>query len=280
MLQNICFHWMRLFTLRREGTGLKHWASCILMNVPVFFDIPRNDNDLVRAMGAKFDWGVRAWYSCDDVVIAKLANRWVQKPAVSGEMRTLYFDTETNGIGSFRPATQRLVQLAWEFDGTEGDSLIDDVEEINPEVPHPHSVKSCAANGVGFFSAMAPFVTALRQCDTVVAHNLDFDQGVLQHEYQQRGADFTEIGCLLRQKGICTMKRTVQLCRLPSKHGNGYKWPRLEELYNVLTGETPQLALHDALNDVKVMKRCHDILCERGYTGLARGHNGTHTACV
>ena len=238
---------------------------------PVDFSVPFEDNDAAKSLGAKFNWDRRTWYAPSPEVADCMSQRWI---ATSNQTSTissiLYFDTETDGLGGFRPPTQRLVQLAWEYAGTEGDALINDVKSINPEVPHPHSVDDCERNGVSFMVAFAPFMDALRQCDIAIAHNLDFDRGVLLHELTQRGLDATEFSTLMDAKGYCTMKNTVQLCKLPPRgNGRGYKWPKLEELYIHLTGETPTLALHDAMNDVNVMRTCVQLLADRQLAGLA-----------
>lgn len=239
---------------------------------PVHFSVPFEDNSAAKALGARFDWETRTWYAPDQQAAARMAARWDGRGGrgKGDAIRVLYFDTETNGVGGFRPPTQRLVQIAWEFDGAEGNALIDDVEEINPAVPHPHSVETCRREGVPFDEAVAPFMAALRACDHAVAHNLDFDRGVIAFELRRRGADPREFEALMAAKGYCTMKNTVQICQLPSTTGRGYKWPRLEELFKHLTGSAPTLALHDAMNDVTVMRTCVALLAERGLAGFVQ----------
>ena len=239
---------------------------------PIDFFIPFEDNDAAKSLGARFSWERKTWYAHSPDVASCMAQRWTATSSnrTNPVAAILYFDTETDGLGGFRPPTQRLVQLAWEYDGTQGDALINDVKSINPEVPHPHSVEDCERNGVPFEVAFEPFMNALRKCDVAIAHNLDFDKGVLIYELTQRSLDATEFSALMNAKGYCTMKNTVQLCKLPPR-GNerGSKWPRLEELYTHLTGEAPTLALHDAMNDVNVMRTCVRLLAERQLAGLA-----------
>lgn len=62
------------------------------------------------------------------------------------------------------------------------------------------------------------------------------------------------------------MLNSTDLCKLP-KTGNaayypGYKWPTLQELYLFLTGHIPDCELHDAENDVMILKQCHQILLQ------------------
>ena len=178
----------------------------------------------------------------------------------------LYFDTETCGYGGFRPPTQRLVQIAWMFGDRAVDYLIEDVERINPEVPHPHSVEDCRKRGVPFRTAFDAFMADVRACDRVVAHNLAFDRGILENELRLRRLDATELSGMMDSKGFCTMASTTDLCRLPpkSKFVRGYKYPRLEELYVHLFERRPSVGLHDAYNDTTVLRECHETLLARG----------------
>ena len=188
-------------------------------------------------------------------------------------MAVLYFDTETDGLGGFRPPTQRLVQLAWEYDGVAHSFLINDVASISPHVPHPHTVQDCAEKGVPFAHAFEAFMRDLRVCDTAVAHNMAFDRGVLENEQRVRGADAGELSRLLGRKGFCTMVSTTDLCMLPSKSkfGRGYKYPKLGELYFHLFRVEPGVDLHDAGNDTAVLKECHEALLERALVPRAVG---------
>ncbi len=52
----------------------------------------------------------------------------------------------------------------------------------------------------------------------------------------------------------CTMKTTVNFCRIPRYNG-GYKWPTLQELHRKLFGH-PHTAAHDARADVVACAKC------------------------
>ena len=184
----------------------------------------------------------------------------------------LFFDTETNGYGGFRPPTQRLVQLAWSIEDESQDHLVDDVERVNPEVPHDHTPERCKRDGIPFSQLFDSFMVDLRRCTKIVAHNLAFDWGVIEHELRVRGmhgpiAEFNE---LMKSKSFCTMKTTTDMCRLPSKsvYFKGFKYPKLSELYAHLFGAPPdeeQLGkLHDAMVDVRVLQLSYQELCNRG----------------
>ncbi len=53
------------------------------------------------------------------------------------------------------------------------------------------------------------------------------------------------------------MKSSVQYCKLPGNYG--FKWPKLEELYNICFQEKLENA-HDAMVDVRATFRCFDKL--------------------
>jgi DNA polymerase III epsilon subunit-like protein len=105
-----------------------------------------------------------------------------------------------------------------------------------------------------FLGTVARGVTAL------VAHNLDYDFGVIGAELVRlkRPLDFMEI------PGICTMKTTTAVCRLPRPNAAGFKWPTLEELHGCLFGRSYEGA-HDALSDLEACARCFFKLLSAGH---------------
>ena len=188
-------------------------------------------------------------------------------------MNVLCFDTETDGIGGFNPPRQRVVQIAWDLNDETKNYLISDVTDISPRVPHPFKVSDCRKVGVSFKDAFEDFMNALRKCDMAAAHNLSFDKGVLLNELRLRNIVSTEFLNLINEKEFCTLQKTINICRIP-KTGNaarygGYKYPSLSELYVKLTGMQPKLDLHDARNDIQVLKTCITLLAEKNLAGLS-----------
>lgn len=192
-------------------------------------------------------------------------------------MNVLYFDTETDGIGGFNPPTQRVVQLAWEHANVASSYLIKDVQSISSQVPHPFKVSDCHNNGISFEHVFLKFMDALRKCDIAAAHNIKFDEGVLLNELRIRRMSYSEFMRLMKIKRYCSMENTINLCRLP-KVGKaarypGFKYPKLSDLYVHLMGKQPALTLHDARNDVEVLKICINALADRGLAGLSDNTN-------
>ena len=58
------------------------------------------------------------------------------------------------------------------------------------------------------------------------------------------------------------MKSTTDFCQLPGPYG--YKWPRLEELYQKLFGEDFENR-HQALADVRACAKCYFELRRLGH---------------
>ena len=63
------------------------------------------------------------------------------------------------------------------------------------------------------------------------------------------------------------MMKSTSYCKLPGKNGKGFKWPKLEELYQVLFGKQMENA-HDALADVMACKECFFELIKLGIITL------------
>ena len=183
-------------------------------------------------------------------------------------MTTLYLDTETDGYGSFRPPSQRLVQLAWIFNKVPKTYFIKDVVAINPEVPHTITVSQCENEGIDFNTAFLYFYNDFVKASNIVAHNLEFDIGILKNELKVRKSQmYTSFKQHLKfQNFQCTMKDSVNICKINKKPTEkiprplGYKFPKLEELYYHFYKSKPDLTPHDALNDCYILKMCHEQL--------------------
>ena len=170
----------------------------------------------------------------------------------------LLFDTETNGLG---PAA-RMAQLAFILYDENGNILEKYCELIKPDgwkipkeqffIDNNMSTERCEAEGVDGFEAMRAFQEALKRCQYKVAHNIQFDKGIINTELRIRGI---EPALFKYKKECCTMLSTVQFVGALNKWGKPGKWPNLQELHNKCFGESFDGA-HDALADVEAMGRC------------------------
>jgi len=185
----------------------------------------------------------------------------------------LFFDTETSGLPRnwSAPASDvgnwpRLVQLGWLCCDGAGQLLRSQQYLVKPqgfqitgEAVEVHGITTAVAlrDGVDLGPVLAEFAADVGASRVVVAHNLDFDQRVIQAEFHRAQLADPFAG----KTRVCTMKETADFCRLPGKYG--YKWPNLTELHRQLFGE-PFDGAHGALADAEACMRCFFHLRERG----------------
>ena len=178
----------------------------------------------------------------------------------------LFFDTETTGLPNNYQAPlddflnwPRVVQLAWSLYDAEGFHWESHNYIIKPDgfvIPdeaaaiHRISQERAEKEGQALRLALEHFAADAVAASHLVAHNFDFDEKIL-------GAEFLRLNLpsvFSSAAKICTMKSSVQVCRLPSPRG-GYKWPNLSELYaHLFASQFPEA--HDALVDVKACADC------------------------
>ncbi len=204
----------------------------------------------------------------------------------------LFFDTETTGLPKNWNAPvidvenwPRIIQLAYIVCDKDGNIIKTVCELIKPqgwEVPsigmfvrnglsleqatkeakfwidNCYSQEKNEANGVFISKVVFHFIKDLESCQYLIAHNMSYDEKVI-------GAEMIRLGMKSEKRviKICTKEKSTNICKLPHANGGrGYKWPKLEELHNFLFNEGFDGA-HDALNDVKAMKKCFFELLNR-----------------
>lgn len=185
----------------------------------------------------------------------------------------LFFDTETTGLPKNwnAPLTDldnwpRLVQLAWlQYDENKqleqsGNLIIKPVNfEIPLEASNIHGILTQQAidEGVNLKDALVEFNEVVRTSTILVAHNISFDEKIIEAEYLRcmPSANLSNI------KKVCTKEKSTAYCAIPGNYG--YKWPTLMELHEILFEKQFDDA-HDALVDVKACAKCFFELKERG----------------
>lgn len=188
----------------------------------------------------------------------------------------LFIDTETTGTPKNwnAPVTNlnnwpRMVQIAWllyKKDGTlieEKDYIIKpEGFTIPPESTKIHNIshEHAVATGTNLSEVLHKLASAIDKSETIVAHNLNFDEKIVRAEFLRKNIDTD----LSRKNRLCTMKETTEFCALPGKYG--YKWPRLSELHHKLF-EEPYNEMHNAAADIKATVRCFWELRSRGFLG-------------
>jgi DNA polymerase III epsilon subunit-like protein len=178
----------------------------------------------------------------------------------------LFFDTETTGLPTNykAPASDsdnwpRLVQIAWSWYDASGNVWDSYSFVIKPngfvipeEVARIHRVTQERAEqeGLELDEVLKHFAEEVKKAEFVIGHNVDFDDKIVGAEFFRRNME----NVLENAQKICTMKSSVNFCRIPNGRG-GYKWPNLSELHNCLFSESFADA-HDALVDVNACAKC------------------------
>lgn len=196
-------------------------------------------------------------------------------------MSYLIFDTETTGfprkdLPANHPEQARVIQLAallldeqFKERACFHTLIKPDGWTISPGAQAVHGISNedCELYGIPIKFALKSFLSLERQSSCNVAHNLKFDNNMLNLEYAAEENDsFNEVlnhypKLIKRIADFCTMEATTDICKLPSKRG-GYKWPKLKEAYLHCFGEELQDA-HDALADCRACAKIFRWLKER-----------------
>jgi DNA polymerase III epsilon subunit-like protein len=194
--------------------------------------------------------------------------------------KLLFFDCESTGLPLRRDLSPwdvegwpRLVQLAWGTYDPLGNLLDIRSSIIRPDgftIPaeattiHGISHSRAVAEGEELARVLDDFGEAIESPSiTLVAHNIDFDCGVVGAEFIRLKKSFR----LLDVPAVCTMKTTAEVCRLPRPYGPGFKWPTLDELHLHLFGGSYERP-HDAANDLQACARCFFRLLQDGHYRL------------
>lgn len=177
----------------------------------------------------------------------------------------LIFDTETTGVPRDwkRPHTDtknwpRMVQLSWlvfnkNFEETDRQDYI-----IFPEkytIPagaakvHGITTERAKSEGQDLEMVLNHFAKAINDAEHLIGHNISFDENIAGAEFVRKSV----ANQLFEKPRFCTMKETVDYCKLPGRYG--YKWPTLAELHFKIFGEGFDNA-HNAMADSEATARC------------------------
>ena len=192
-------------------------------------------------------------------------------------MKILVFDTETTGLPEYKFRKRKrirvmphMLQLAWVvYDVIENKLLrkcdrivrLPDNMIVPPESVAIHNITQdmMLEQGKSLRDVLVEFVSDLKQCDYLVAHNIPFDKEVLQTEFNRIGMinHFDVLKSSLVE--YCTMRESKELCNIQTidyvNGGTRIKFPKLIELHRKLFRHNVE-DLHNALHDVYVCLRC------------------------
>ena len=186
-------------------------------------------------------------------------------------MKYLFFDTETTGLPSDRmPATKmagiwpNLVSIAWILADEHGTVLHSEYHIVKPngwlipkESVEVHKItQEIAENcGMSLATVVGRFMWYVDTCDVIVAHNLYFDQNVINNALKwQLGKSF-----MLEDYGkrmFCTMQNGRFMVGMPGKTPGKFRGVKLGTMYSSLFGSDPAGMLHNAMTDTQVLMQC------------------------
>jgi DNA polymerase-3 subunit alpha/DNA polymerase-3 subunit epsilon len=182
----------------------------------------------------------------------------------------VFLDTETTGLPKFRNINALnqpsnwpdIVSVAWsvyEYNGTliksrysvikpNGWSITADSIKI-----HGITMEYAEENGSNLDDILYEMKKDMESCDTVIAHNIEFDKNVLFNAYKWR-LNMNPWHIWPAQE-ICTMILGESELKIPSKYPKPnrlYKPPTLTELYEATFGEKPT-GQHNSQKDVEIL---------------------------
>ena len=196
-------------------------------------------------------------------------------------MKILVFDTETTNIlpnnvpimRQFLKMFPYIVQISFVTYDTELDKIdfydyvikIPDNIEITPESIKLHGITREIMNkmGVDIQVALSEFKKCYLSCNTLVAHNLKFDNSMLTVESMRNN-----MGRIIniidpKKTHYCTMNNSINLCNIIiKKNDKTYKkFPKQLELHQKLfTEKIREEKLHDSSVDILLCLRCYFMM--------------------
>ena len=169
----------------------------------------------------------------------------------------LYFDTETTGL-----VPGQICQLSYIMQ--DGDNLsarnmffsVDNVE-YSAQMVHGFSMEKLSelSGGKRFEDFIDVIEKDFSKADMIISHNTAFDFMFMRAEFERLNKIF------YIKNEFCSMKKTTGICKLKRSRGQGYKYPKLNELcefFNVTNGQIlsavkkifgAQVGFHDARFD-------------------------------
>jgi DNA polymerase III epsilon subunit-like protein len=153
----------------------------------------------------------------------------------------------------------RVIQLAFILTDTNFNEVTRFCQLIKPDgwvipnekfwIDNGYSTEINERDGYAMPEVLDLFVEMVNKSTHIFAHNMAFDHPVLGAEmmrYKKRAGHIPV--------KVCTMRESTSFCDIKNARG-GIKWPKLEELHQVLFRENFDNA-HDALADVSATVRC------------------------
>ena len=193
----------------------------------------------------------------------------------------LFFDTETTGLPfDFNLPRHivenwpRLVQLSWLVTDDQGNRLKTADHIIKPDgftIPqdasdlHGITTQVAMQKGNDLAEVMTEFLNDFRDADLIVGHNVEFDKNIVGAEIIRMGSQ----DIMDSKPAICTLKSSTDYCAILNKRGDGFKYPKLQELHIKLFNK-PFEDAHNSLSDITATEKCFWKLIQLGVIQLPK----------
>ena len=271
-----------------EGcTGLiSVFLPCFIKSITedVFFDCPNLKNIYIpKGSSAKFV-----------ALLPELKDKMVEQELIltkdtKDRLLLFFFDTETTGLPRDWEAPSsdvtnwpRIVQISWIVSNVRGQIISRQNYIVKPEgfsIPpelakvHGITTERALEEGEKLNNILDHFLRDIQQVSFIVGHNISFDKNVVAAEIYRKGNEkHLDENCIDKyvdmletKPTICTMLSSTNFCRIP-RYDNGYKWPKLSELYYKLFNKE-LVDAHDSSVDVQATFDCFWRLKELGIIG-------------
>ena len=194
----------------------------------------------------------------------------------------LFFDTETTGLPKDYNAPSsdinnwpRIVQISWIVTDQFQHVLSKHNHIIKPngfcisnESVSVHGITNDYAtlNGQELNLVLDLFESEVNDVKFIIGHNIDFDKKVIEAEFYRANRELHWD----RITSICTMKSSVDYCKLLNIYG--YRYPKLQELYIKLFGTAFENA-HNAYDDIIATERCFWEMVKRSIIIIPQSMN-------
>jgi len=185
------------------------------------------------------------------------------KPIVENEKNKLIcvLDIDTDGLiqkNYEETIYPNIVQIAWILLNKEGKILKNKSAKLfSPDItfsPEKENINDIfdetTKYNISTFEILTELTIDIQNSDILVSHNTDFTLSIIKNETLKFGIE----NHIIDKSTYCTMKETVDYCKIPNKNG-GYKYPKLSELQKklFLFYFPPK---NNAENDVKIISKC------------------------
>ena len=213
----------------------------------------------------------------EDTDVSDIENKstTAESNSIPDEKYVIVMDVETNGLIKQRGITPtrdnlhlfpNIVQFSWGLYRENGECKVLKDYIIKPngwsmngkEQFHGITLEKANNEGVDIKTVLSEYKYDIENCcSKFVCHNMDFDKRVVLSEFVRNDMDLNNPG------EFCTMKNTINYCKITPKVRGEYKWASLPQLYNICFDErmeNPHNSKYDVINCAKCYFKLKDIL--------------------